>query len=161
LFRKSTLRAAVALAAIASAALLTTQPATAAPTTKAPPAASTAAGGWVIEAGTGECLAADYSAVYTISCNDVAAADQYWTLIYYPSTNRWAFEAAIGTCLSNFNWTQVWTTNCDGGDPGLLWEWGADNRLKNVHTQYYLVADFAHRVGLSPTAGPEQWWAAA
>lgn len=150
-------RAAAVLSAVVGAALAAAPAAAAAPTT------ALAAGTWTIMSGTGECLVADHQNVYTINCSNIPASGQYWDLL--PATNGsgttvWRLKAAIGTCLSNFDFTRVWTTDCYGGDPGIWWQRDSAGRLKNDHTGRYLVADFAHQVYQNPTAGPEQWWIA-
>ncbi|GAA2357441.1 hypothetical protein Cme02nite_51080 [Catellatospora methionotrophica] len=111
----------------------------------------------LLAGGTGECLAADYLAVYMISCADAPAKAQTWLLM--PLGNaQYKIQAAIGRCLANLDSHTVRTVDCSGGDPGMIWIWDSNSRLWNVHTGHSLVADLAHNVYLHPDEAPGQFW---
>jgi hypothetical protein len=124
------------------------------------PTPAAAASLYVVQAGTDECLAADYRAIYTFDCTNVNYAQQYWQInavADYTITLAANIGDAGNHCLSNFDYNRVWTTTCDGTDPGIYWHQESDSRLKNLHTGRYLVADYSHRVYLSPTAPGQTW----
>jgi transcriptional regulator with XRE-family HTH domain len=125
--------------------------------TSPPPTVAPLPERYLLRAGTGECLAADYSAVYMISCAEAPAKAQTWRRVPIDG-GKYKLEGGTGKCLSNFDWDHVWTIDCGSSDPGLIWSWDTNSRLWNTHTGRSLVADFAHNVALYAGDGAGQFW---
>ncbi len=109
---------------------------------------------------TGLCLVADYAKVYTWECDVVG---RQWYFIYDVSSGKdQLYNAATGLCLSQADYTHVWTIRCDVYDPGQLWgfDWTVWPCLymQSANTGGYLASDYSRNVYLYRWTQNQCWY---